>query len=250
MCLRLGRSLWGLVALLVCTRSEQLQDFLADFFKLETKVHQDLRGNAVVLTQETEQQMLSADIVMVEIARFFDRVLNDLLGARRLWQLAHGHHLGAALDELLHFEANLAQIDIEVLQDIGANARAFFHQTEQDVLSTDVLVVEALCFLVSQGHDLAGAISESFKHFQPPSWGVDPFRRIMLRFNLTNCSRAMLGIATGVRADIECNWLATPNPPMVGSVHGSLLLSDLCEFPGIGADFSGKTKAVGQPVRP
>jgi hypothetical protein len=37
---------------------------------------------------------------------------------------------------------------------------------------------------------------------------------------------------------------------MVGSVHGSLLLSDLCEFPGIGADFSGKIKPVGQPVRP
>ena len=119
--------------------------------------------------------MLSADVVVVEIARFFDRVLNDLLGARRLRQLAHGHHLGAALDELLHFEANLAQIDIEVLEDIGANARALFHQTEQDVLSTDVLVVEALRFLVSQGHDLAGAISESFKHFQPPSWGLIRF---------------------------------------------------------------------------
>jgi hypothetical protein len=52
----------------------------------------------------------------------------------------------------------------------------------------------------------------------------------------------MLGIARGVRADIECNWLATPNPPMVGSVRGALLLSDLSEFPGIGADFSGKSK--------
>jgi hypothetical protein len=56
----------------------------------------------------------------------------------------------------------------------------------------------------------------------------------------------MLGIAGGVRVDIESNWLATPNPPMVGSVRGWLLLSDLCDFPGISADFSSKSKPCGE----
>jgi hypothetical protein len=58
----------------------------------------------------------------------------------------------------------------------------------------------------------------------------------------------MLGIAGGVRADIECNWLATPNPPMVGSVRGARLLSDLCKIQRIGADFSSKSKTLGQPL--
>ena len=58
--------------------------------------------------------MLGADIVVVQIARLFNCVLNHFLGARSLWKLAHGHHLGTALDQLLNFKANLAQINAKI----------------------------------------------------------------------------------------------------------------------------------------
>jgi hypothetical protein len=144
--------------------AEQVQDLLADLFELEAEVHEHLRGDAVVLTQQAEQQVLGADIVVVEVARLFDGVLDDLLGAGRLGQLAHRDHLGAGLDELLDLEADLAQVDIEVLEDVGPDAGAFLDQPEQDVLGPDVLVVEPLGFLVGQGHDLACAIGEAFEH--------------------------------------------------------------------------------------
>jgi hypothetical protein len=46
---------------------------------------------------------------------------------------------------------------------------AFLDQPEQDVLGPDVLVVEALGFLVGQGHDLAGPIGESLEHAAKPA---------------------------------------------------------------------------------
>ena len=109
--------------------------------------------------------MLGADVVVVEVAGFFDRVLDDLLGPRRLRQLAHRDHVGPALDELLDLEADLAQVDVEVLQDVGGDAAAFLDQAEQDVLGADVLVVEALGLLIGQLHHLAGPVGESFIHF-------------------------------------------------------------------------------------
>jgi hypothetical protein len=100
--------------------------------------------------------VLGADVVVVEVARLLDGVLDHLLGARSLRELAHRDHLGAALDKLLDLEADLAEVDVEVLQHVRADTRPFLHEAEQDVLRPDVLVVEALGLLVGQGHHLAG----------------------------------------------------------------------------------------------
>ena len=128
--------------------------------------------------EQAEQQVLGADVVVVEVAGLLDRVLDHLLGPRRLGQLAHRHHVGAALDELLDLEADLAQVDVQVLQHVGADAAAFLDQAEQDVLGADVLVVEALGLLVGQGHHLAGAVREAFEHVHllsaGASWGPAP----------------------------------------------------------------------------
>ena len=86
------------------------------------------------------------------------------LARGRLRQLAHRDHVGAALDELFDFQADLAQIDVEVLQHVGRHAAAFLDQPQQHVLGADVFVVEALGLLIGQLHDLAGAIGKSFVH--------------------------------------------------------------------------------------
>ena len=117
-----------------------------------------------MLAQQAEQEMLGADIVMVEIARLFDRVLDHLLGARSLWKLAHRDHFRATLDELLHLEADLAEVDVEVFQHIGADTRPFLNEAEQDVLSADVLVIQPLGLLVCQGHHLACTVGQSLEH--------------------------------------------------------------------------------------
>ena len=154
------------VALLLAlgARAEKVEDLLADLLQLQAEVHEDLGGHAVLLAEQAEQEVLRPHVVVVQVPRLLDGVLDDLLGPRRLRELAHRHHLGSALDQLLHLQAHLAEIDVQVLEDVGADAGALLHQTQEDVLRPDVLVVEALGFLVRQGHHLAGSIGQSLEH--------------------------------------------------------------------------------------
>ena len=74
---------------------------------LSAEVHQHLGGDAFLLAQQAQEQVLGADVVVVEAAGLLDGVLDDLLGARGVGELAHGDHVGAALDDLLDLEADL-----------------------------------------------------------------------------------------------------------------------------------------------
>ena len=104
------------------------------------------------------------------------------LARGRLRQLAHRDHVGPALDELFDLEADLAQVDVQVLQDVGRHAAAFLDQAQQDVLGADVFVVEPLGLLVGQLHDLAGTVGKSFVH--------DALRKsVSVRRRLSGCFR-------------------------------------------------------------
>jgi hypothetical protein len=161
---RLLRFLRRLFLLVLDARAQEVQDLLADFLELEAEVHEHLRGDAVVLAQQAEQEVLGAHVVVVEVASLFDGVLDDLLGSRGLRELAHRDHLRATLDELLDFEANLAKVDVEVLEHVGPDPRPFLHEAEQDVLGPDVFVVESLRLLIGERHHLASTIGQPFEH--------------------------------------------------------------------------------------
>ena len=71
---------------------------------------------------------------------------------------------GPGLDDLLDLVADLPQVDVQILQDVGGDAASLLDQAEQDVFGADVLVVEALGLLVRQLHHLASTIGEAFIH--------------------------------------------------------------------------------------
>ena len=144
--------------------TEKIEHFFADVFKFKAQIHQDLRGDAFLFTEQAEQQMFGAHIIVVQVARLFHRVFDHLLGARRLRQLAHGDHVRTGLDDFFDFDPDLAQIDVQILQDVCRDARAFLDQAQQDVFRSDVFMVEPLRFLVRQLHDLTGTIGESLVH--------------------------------------------------------------------------------------
>ena len=144
--------------------AQEIQHFLADVFELEPEIHQHLGSNALLLAQQPQQDVFRADVVVVEISGLLHRVLDDLLGAGCLRQLAHGHHVGTALDQFFDLQADLPQIDVEVLQDVRRNATPLLDQSQQDVFGADVFMVEPLRLLVGQLHDLPGAIGEAFVH--------------------------------------------------------------------------------------
>ena len=102
--------------------TQQVQHFVAHIFQLHAKIHQNLSSDAFLFTQQAQQQMLGADVIMVEVSSLIHGVFNDFLRTRRLRQLAHRDHIRSRLDNLLDFDADLSKIDVKILQHVGCNA--------------------------------------------------------------------------------------------------------------------------------
>jgi len=128
------------------------------------QVDQDLGRHPLLLAEQPQQDVLGADVVVIEVAGLLHRIFDHLLGPRRLRELAHRDHVGAALDELLDLHPDLPQVDVEVFQHVGGDATALLDQTEEDVLGADVLMVEPLGLLVGQLHHLPGTVRKSLVH--------------------------------------------------------------------------------------
>ena len=88
------------LGLLAVVAGEQLDDRRADLLEIRAEVEQHLRGHALALADEAEQDVLGADVVVAELQRLAQRELEDLLGARRERDVARGHERPAA-DEIL-----------------------------------------------------------------------------------------------------------------------------------------------------
>ncbi len=143
---------------------EQLDDLLAHFLGLDAEVLQHVGGGAVALADEPEQEVLGPDVVVAQRLGLLHGELEDPLRAGREGELGAGDGARALLHQPLDLGADLAQVDVEVLQDLGRDAAALLHEPEQDVLGPDVVVVELLRLLPREGHDLAGALCETVEH--------------------------------------------------------------------------------------
>src|SRR6266478_5670145 len=100
----------------------------------------------------------------MEIASLLYRAFDDFLGLWRSEQLTHNHRVGYGLDDFLDLQPDLAEVDVEVFEDVGCDSGALLDQAEEDVLGVDVLVVEALRLLVGELHHLAGPIGKALVH--------------------------------------------------------------------------------------
>ena len=77
-----------------------LDDLRADLLQVDAQTFQDAGGDSFTLADQAEQEVLGADVVVIETACFLDGQLNDLLGARREVDVADDHAVAAADDEL------------------------------------------------------------------------------------------------------------------------------------------------------
>jgi hypothetical protein len=119
--------------------------------------------------------VLGADVVVTELQRLAQRQLEHLLGARRERDVP-ARCLLALADDLLDLLAHTFQRDAERLERLGGDAFAFMNQTEQDVLSADVVVVEHPGLFLSQDDDAPRAIGEPFEHARSSAEAVSGSR--------------------------------------------------------------------------
>ena len=142
---------------------EQRDDLRAHLVQVGAKLHEDLRGDAFSLADETQQDVLGPDVVVTELQRFAQGQLENLLRARRERDVTGRRHL-ALTDDLLDLLAHRLQHDAERLQRLRRDAFTFVDQSEQDVLGSDVVVVEHPRFFLGEDDDPARAVCESFEH--------------------------------------------------------------------------------------
>jgi len=142
-------------------------DLVADLLGVGVEVEQDPRGDALVLADEAEQDVLGADVVVAERQRFPQRQLEHLLGPGREGDLAGGD-LVTLTDDPGDLRAHLLDGDVEGVEDAGGKPFLLAQQAEQDVLGADVVVLEGAGFILRQHHHLAGTFGKPLKHARAP----------------------------------------------------------------------------------
>ena len=153
---------------------QDADDLVAHLVQVDAQALQDARGDALALADETQQEMLRADVVVAEAAGLVDRQLDHPLGARRQAHLADDGAVPAADDEL-HRRPHLGQLDVHVLEHARGDALALADETQQEMLRADVVVVEPLRLVLSERQDLARAIRElveSIHRVEPSPWSL------------------------------------------------------------------------------
>ena len=111
---------------------------------------QNAARHPLALPQEAQEQVFGPDIAMVQAPGFVHRQLDYLLGPRGQAHLGGGR-LASPPDDELHRGAYLVQVHLEVLKHLGGHTVGLPDQSKENVLSTDIVVIEPLRFFLSVG---------------------------------------------------------------------------------------------------
>ena len=158
----LGRAAGG-HGLLALVAREHLHDGLAHGGQVRAELGQDLGGHALALSQQAEQNVLGADVIVAQLEGLAQGELEHLLGPGGEGDVTGGGGLALA-DDLDDLGAHGVQGDVHRLQRLGGHALALVDEAEEEVLGADVIVVERARLVLGQDDDAAGAVGEAFEH--------------------------------------------------------------------------------------
>src|SRR6266487_240619 len=165
---RRGSSLAGRGAasgsrLLALVARQQLDHLLTNPVEVGAQLDQHLGGDALTLTDQPEQDVLRADVVVAELQRLTQRQLQHLLGPRRERDVP-ARRLLALADDLLDLLAHTLKRNAEALESLGRHALTLVDEAEQDVLRADVVVVEHPGFFLSQHDNPTRSVGKPLEH--------------------------------------------------------------------------------------
>ena len=149
---------------------QQSDHLLTRPVQVYAQARQHLRGYAVALSDEAEQDVLGDDILVAELDGFgfIQRQLQHLLRLRGEWNVP-GRRLHTPAGDLLHPLPHGVEADAHSLQRLGRNAAdTLMGQAEQEVLSADVVVIERPGLALCLDHNPPGPVSEPLEHAPPP----------------------------------------------------------------------------------
>ena len=121
---------------------EFLEDFVAGTFDIDFQALEDAGGDAFALAEQAEQDVLGADVGMVEALGLLAGQRENFLHARGVGDVADHLGFGAAADLFFDLHAHGLHVETHLLQHVDGNTLAELDQAEEQVLGPDVIVVE------------------------------------------------------------------------------------------------------------
>src|SRR3989449_3146916 len=155
---------------------------------------EDLGGDRLAFLHEAEEQMLRPDVVVTELARFFDRKLEDALGLGRERPLTERERLGEASQRSFDLRLHRLQAKPEALQYGRRDPFSVADEAEQNVLRPYEVVTKTSRFLARQYDDPPRSLREPFKHWCPPPLSVSAKRRFFFRRRIVSCPEYSLRV--------------------------------------------------------
>ena len=140
---------------------------------------QDLRANAVAFPDHAEQDVLGADVVVMQLQGLAERELEGLLRARGERDMPADRRVPRA-DDGLDLFAGALERHPEALEGREREPAGLGQEPEQDVLGADVVVLQSPGFLLGKHDDVPGLVSESLKHVTTVQHAVYPVNTMLL----------------------------------------------------------------------
>ena len=173
--------------LLALEARDELVDLRAHARHVRAEFGQNLRGDAVGLTRQAEQEVFGSDVGVAELEAFAHSVFDDLLGARREGDVARRGLLPLA-DDLDDLSTHLVKGDVQGLQRLGSNAFALADEAEKNVFCAEVVVLEIARLILRKHDHPASTVGEPFEHWY--SLRDLRRRRCVTPQRCTRCQRA------------------------------------------------------------
>ena len=140
------------------------QDFVAGLFQVHIEIAQHLRSHAFAFAQQTEKQVLRADIGMIQRLGFLRGQRENFFHARCVRDVAGHLRVGPGADVLLDLHPHGVEIHTEFRQHIDGHALAELDESEEQVLGPDIIVIEAISLLAGERQDLLSAWGKVIHH--------------------------------------------------------------------------------------
>ena len=159
-----GAATWSdRTSLLWHTHADQLEHGGPHALEIHPGGHQDADRDPLTLAEESQEEVLGADVPVPERQRLTQRELEHLLGPGGEGRRA-GRNTSGPSDRCLDPGPHGLQPDPLIGQRLGGHPVLLGEQTQQEVLGPEEAVVEEARLLLGQDEDPAGPVGESLEH--------------------------------------------------------------------------------------
>ena len=128
---------------------------------------QQLGAHSVAFPDDPEQNVLGADVIVVQLQRLAERELERFLRPRGERDMPAGLCLPGP-DDRDRLPPRAFQGHAEAVERAERDATGLTEQPEQDVLSADVVVMKLPRFFLSEHDNVPGPAGESLEHGPKP----------------------------------------------------------------------------------